>query len=60
MLIGRHTQVVFVTEDVTAKFHEWRGRGVRFQYTPRLKRIKYERQTAGPTDHALAPDEQPL
>ena len=60
MLIGRHTQVVFVTEDVTAKFHEWRGRGVRFQYTPRLKRIKYERQTAGPTDHALAPGEQPL
>jgi catechol 2,3-dioxygenase-like lactoylglutathione lyase family enzyme len=60
MLIGRHTQVVFVTEDVTAKFHEWRGRGVRFQYTPRLKRIKYERQTAGATDHALAPGEQPL
>ena len=56
MLIGRHTQVVFVTEDVTAKFHEWRGRGVRFQYTPRLKRIKYERQTAA--DHALTPGEQ--
>jgi len=56
MLIGRHTHVVFVTEDVTAKFHEWRGRGVRFQYTPRLKRIKYERQTAA--DHALAPGEQ--
>jgi serine phosphatase RsbU (regulator of sigma subunit)/predicted enzyme related to lactoylglutathione lyase len=56
MLIGRHTQVVFVTEDVAAKFHEWRGRGVRFQYTPRLKRIKYERQTAA--DHALAPSGQ--
>jgi len=56
MLIGRHTQVVFVTEDVAAKFHEWRGRGVRFQYTPRLKRIKYERQTAA--DHALAPGGQ--
>ncbi len=56
MLIGRHTQVVFVTEDVAAKFHEWRGRGVRFQYTPRLKRIKYERQTAA--DHALASGEQ--
>src|ERR1700729_2343937 len=26
-LIGRSTQVVFVTEDVTAKFHEWRMRG---------------------------------
>jgi len=60
MLIGRHTQVVFVTEDVTAKYGEWRSRGVRFQYTPRLKRIKYERQTAAATDHAAAPGEQPL
>src|SRR5438094_1204621 len=31
-LIGRATQVTFVTEDVAAKFHEWRGRGVRFRY----------------------------
>jgi serine phosphatase RsbU (regulator of sigma subunit) len=45
-LIGRPTQVVFVTEDVAAKYIEWRARGVRFQYTPRLKRIKYERPTA--------------
>jgi serine phosphatase RsbU (regulator of sigma subunit)/catechol 2,3-dioxygenase-like lactoylglutathione lyase family enzyme len=43
-LIGRSTQVVFVTEDVTAKFQEWTKRGVRFQHTPRLKRIKYDRQ----------------
>ncbi|HEY7615515.1 MAG TPA: SpoIIE family protein phosphatase [Terriglobales bacterium] len=42
-LIGRSTQVVFVTEDVVAKFREWRKRGVRL-YTPRLKRMKYERQ----------------
>jgi serine phosphatase RsbU (regulator of sigma subunit)/catechol 2,3-dioxygenase-like lactoylglutathione lyase family enzyme len=41
-LIGRSTQVVFVTEDVAAKFHEWSMRGVRFQYTPRLRRIKYD------------------
>ena len=33
-LIGRPTQVVLVTEDVVAKFREWRKRGVRFQYTP--------------------------
>jgi len=59
-LIGRATQVVFVTEDVLAKFNEWRKRGVRFQYTPRLKRIKYERQTpAGASDHKPAPGEQP-
>jgi serine phosphatase RsbU (regulator of sigma subunit)/catechol 2,3-dioxygenase-like lactoylglutathione lyase family enzyme len=44
-LIGRSTQVVFVTEDVAAKFREWSKRGVRFQYTPRLRRIKYDPQT---------------
>ena len=33
-LIGRATQVVFVTEDVTAKFREWSKRGVRFRHTP--------------------------
>jgi serine phosphatase RsbU (regulator of sigma subunit)/catechol 2,3-dioxygenase-like lactoylglutathione lyase family enzyme len=41
-LIGRATQVVFVTEDVTAKFQEWSKRGVHFQATPRLKRIRYQ------------------
>jgi phosphoserine phosphatase RsbU/P len=39
-LIGRSTQVTFVTEDVPAKFREWRRRGVRFLYTPRLRRLK--------------------
>jgi serine phosphatase RsbU (regulator of sigma subunit) len=41
-LIGRPTQVSFVTDDVAAKFQEWRSRGVRFRHTPRLRRIKYE------------------
>jgi serine phosphatase RsbU (regulator of sigma subunit) len=41
-LIGRSTQVVFVTEDVAAKFREWSKRGVRFRYTPRLRRVRYE------------------
>jgi serine phosphatase RsbU (regulator of sigma subunit)/catechol 2,3-dioxygenase-like lactoylglutathione lyase family enzyme len=41
-LIGRATQVVFVTEDVLAKFAEWSKRGVRFLHTPRLRRIKYD------------------
>lgn len=40
-LIGRATQVVFVTEDVTAQFQKWSGLGVRFQQTPRLKRLKF-------------------
>jgi serine phosphatase RsbU (regulator of sigma subunit)/catechol 2,3-dioxygenase-like lactoylglutathione lyase family enzyme len=43
-LIGRSTQVVFVTEDVAAKFKEWSRRGVRFLSTPRLRRLKFERQ----------------
>ena len=40
-LIGRPTQVTFVTEDVLAKFREWSKRGVRFNFAPRLKRLKY-------------------
>jgi serine phosphatase RsbU (regulator of sigma subunit) len=44
-LIGRPTQVSFVTDDVAAKFQEWRSRGVRFRHTPRLRRIKYEQLT---------------
>lgn len=43
-LIGRPTQVVFVTEDVAAKYSEWRKREVRFHHTPRLRRIKYLQQ----------------
>jgi phosphoserine phosphatase RsbU/P len=48
-LIGRATQVVFVTEDVTSKFQEWSRRGVQFQHTPRLKRIKYARHAQPPS-----------
>jgi len=44
-LIGRSSRVVFITEDVLAKFQEWSKRGVRFQHTPRLRRIKYNPQT---------------
>lgn len=40
--IGRHTHVVFVAEDVISKYQEWRSRGVKFSYTPRLKRMTYE------------------
>jgi serine phosphatase RsbU (regulator of sigma subunit) len=42
-LIGRATPVVFVTDDVVAKFREWHQRGVRFSHTPRLRRVQYER-----------------
>ena len=43
-LIGQPTQIVFVTEDVTAKYSEWVRRGVRFRHTPRLRRVKYRQQ----------------
>jgi serine phosphatase RsbU (regulator of sigma subunit)/catechol 2,3-dioxygenase-like lactoylglutathione lyase family enzyme len=46
-LIGRRTPVVFMTDDVSAKFLEWRKRGVRFRYTPRLRRVKYDRPVTG-------------
>jgi len=34
-LIGRSTRIVFLTEDILAKFDEWRQRGVRFHHQPR-------------------------
>jgi len=52
--IGRATHVVFVTEDVAAKFQEWRKRGVRFRHTPRLRRTKYV-STQSTTAHSATP-----
>lgn len=49
-LIGRATQVAFVTDDVIAKFHEWSKRGVKFGHVPRLKRIKYDRPAPSHSD----------
>jgi serine phosphatase RsbU (regulator of sigma subunit) len=57
-LIGRATQVSFVTDNVIAKYHEWSQRGVKFLRVPRLKRIKYDRQEAAapaPTPGSTAP-----
>jgi serine phosphatase RsbU (regulator of sigma subunit) len=51
-LIGRATNITFVTEDVIAKFREWSKRGVRFNFAPRLKRLKYGVQVRKPS----APD----
>jgi serine phosphatase RsbU (regulator of sigma subunit) len=52
-LIGQPTQVVFVAEDVVATYSEWRRRGVRFRYVPRLRRVKYQQQEVD--DPANAP-----
>ena len=56
-LIGRSTNVVFITEDVTSKYFEWSKRGVVFSHTPRLRRIQYKRQeNASAKSHNGAPD----
>src|SRR5215469_12678134 len=39
-LVGRPTDVVFVTEDVLARYREWSRRGVKFLSTPKLRRVK--------------------
>src|SRR5713101_261644 len=59
-LIGRLTAVTFVTEDVIAKYREWTKRGVRFNFAPRLKRLKYEVQVRAlqPADSS-APSTKP-
>jgi hypothetical protein len=41
-LIGRATQVVFVTENLAATYREWHSRGVVFRGAPRLRRVSYE------------------
>jgi serine phosphatase RsbU (regulator of sigma subunit) len=60
-LIGRSTGVVLVTEDVLAKFEEWRKRGVRFLSTPRLRRVQYEHVAPAPhsTERVAATGVQP-
>lgn len=58
-LIGRSTQVVFVTEDFPAKFHEWHQKGVRFRHIPRLRRIKYERRPRAAGGTSPAPSAEP-
>ena len=54
-LIGRPTGVVFITENVLAKFDQWRRHGVEFTYRPRLRRIAYESPIRLPRDAAAAP-----
>jgi serine phosphatase RsbU (regulator of sigma subunit) len=53
-LIGRATQIVFVTEDLPSTYKEWRSRGVRFKSTPRLRRVSYEHADAALADAARA------
>jgi serine phosphatase RsbU (regulator of sigma subunit)/catechol 2,3-dioxygenase-like lactoylglutathione lyase family enzyme len=62
-LIGQPTHVTFVTEDVIVKYREWSKRGVRFQFAPRLKRLKYEvhvRATQSADQPAPSADHSPI
>ncbi|HTT33354.1 MAG TPA: SpoIIE family protein phosphatase [Methylomirabilota bacterium] len=60
-LIGHPTHVTFVTEDVIAKFREWSKRGVKFQFAPRLKRLKYEvRSHAKQSSDSTSSDHSPI
>src|SRR5262245_39599752 len=60
-LIGRPTGIVFVSEDVIAKYEEWRRRGVRFVFTPRLRRVKYDRHlTASRSGEEGAVSDEPV
>lgn len=54
-LIGRSTRVVLITEDVISKFQEWSKRGVRFQHTPRLRRVKYDPQVRSTGPQVTSP-----
>jgi serine phosphatase RsbU (regulator of sigma subunit) len=55
-LIGRSTGIMFIAEDVVAKYEEWRRRGVRFLWTPRLRRVDYRRSASG----GGPPEQQPV
>ena len=55
-LIGRATQVVFVTKNLAAMYREWHSRGVRFLGAPRLKRVAYESAGASSAEGSSTPD----
>jgi serine phosphatase RsbU (regulator of sigma subunit)/catechol 2,3-dioxygenase-like lactoylglutathione lyase family enzyme len=55
-MIGRSTGVMFVAEDLLARYEEWRRRGVHFLWTPRLRRVEYQRSPSGEGD----PGQQPV
>jgi phosphoserine phosphatase RsbU/P len=59
-LIGRHTGIALVTEDVAATYVAWRKRGVRFGHTPRLRRMKYEAVEEGAARSLLLGKQTPV
>jgi serine phosphatase RsbU (regulator of sigma subunit) len=57
-LIGRATQVVFVTQNLAATYREWHSRGVRFLGAPRLRRVAYERAGSASPEGRSASDDR--
>ena len=45
-LIGKPSDIAFVSEDVVATYAQWRRLGVRFRHVPRLRRVKYEKHAS--------------
>src|SRR5271169_2046956 len=56
-LIGRPTDVIFITDDVLARYRDWSHRGVKFLSVPKLRRIKHGKMSATP---GSAPDAGPI
>ena len=54
-LIGHPTDIVFVTDDVVARYREWSRRGVKFLSAPKLRRVK-----SGSADGTLSVHESPI
>jgi serine phosphatase RsbU (regulator of sigma subunit)/catechol 2,3-dioxygenase-like lactoylglutathione lyase family enzyme len=59
-LIGRHTGIALVTEDVAATYVQWRKRGVRFGHTPRLRRMKYQQVDESSSGSLLLGKQTPI
>lgn len=57
-LIGHPTDVVFVTDDVVARYSDWLHRGVKFSSVPKLRRIKHVEKP--PVAPGSASDGEPI
>jgi len=57
-MIGRPTGIVFVSDDVVVQYQKWRKKGVKFRYTPRLKRVNYESPLSPPAHTRPAAEEE--
>ena len=57
-LIGRSAPIVLLTENVIAQYGQWSKRGVRFRYTPRLRRVKRHAHLTDPREQGA--EQEPI